>query len=114
MHKHLIAAYGTLRKGNYNHDRFPGVQYSETKRIKGFDLFDLGPYPCVIKNPEGEITVDILEVTPETKRKIDFMEIGAGYDINIIEIDEKKCTIYTYENKPRYATKINSGDYNQK
>ncbi len=111
-----IAAYGTLRKGFYNHDRFEGITYLGTTRVKGLDLYDLGPYPCVIENPDGEITIDLLEVNPLTKQLIDRMEIGAGYNIEEIQIklDDKAyhdVTIYTYNKAPNYAKLIPSGDY---
>lgn len=120
MSKHIIAAYGTLRKGFYNHDRFDGVKYLGTTRIKGFDLYNLGPYPCVVKNPEGELTIDLLEVTPITKTNIDRMEIGAGYGIEEINIEldgnnYHDVTIYTYNTKQLGNAKlIASGDYTSK
>jgi len=111
-----IAAYGTLRKGFYNHNRFEGVRYLGTTEISGFDLYDLGPYPCVIKNENGKITIDLLEVVEDTKKAIDRMEIGAGYNIEEIEIKldgniYQNVTIYTYNKPPHYAKIIATGDY---
>lgn len=119
MSKH-VAAYGTLRKGFYNHDRFDGVKYLGTTQIKGFDLYDLGPYPCVVRNPEGKLTIDLLEVTDTTKNLTDRMEIGAGYGIEEINIEldgnnYHDVTIYTYNTKQLGNAKlIASGDYTSK
>ncbi len=114
----FIAAYGTLRRGFYNHDRFSGVEYLGTTRIKGFDLYDLGPYPCVVENPEEEITIDLLEVTAETKSRIDSMEIGAGYGLKEINVNldgkDYTVTIYIYNKTPHNAKLIRSGDYTSK
>lgn len=110
-----ILAYGTLRKGHYNFDRFSEfLTYVETTKIKGFDLYDLGPYPIVVVNPEGEIEVDILEATEEGKRIIDRMEEGAGYRKTAVDLGSEQGTIYYYSYIPTYATKITSGNYNVK
>jgi len=109
-----IASYGTLRVGHYNFSRFNLTPVEENVVIKGFDLYDLGSYPCVVKNPEGEITVDILECSEHTLQGIRRMEVGAGYNYKTINIKGIKCEIYYYNNIPNYATKIEHGDYNRK
>jgi len=108
---HFIAAYGTLRKGNYNFKRFNGLKYLKTVKIKGYELWDFGPYPYVVKKEDSEITVDILEAEGGTKRLIDSMELGAGYKMENITIEKKECTIYYMEKIYNNTTKIESGDY---
>lgn len=106
-----ICAYGSLRKGGYNFDRFPGVEYVCTTSIYNFALYDLGPYPCAVDKSGYLLIVDLLKVTPEAKERIDAMEIGAGYEINEVIVNDKIATIYVMKNLPKGATPIMSGDY---
>lgn len=116
MSKRYIAAYGTLRKGHYNHNRFD-VTYIGTTTVEGFQLWDLGPYPCVVRTDSNEdvLTVDILEVDEENYKYITGMEIGARYNVEMIEVEYNgqiyECTIYTFKVAPAYARQIESGNY---
>jgi len=103
-----IAAYGTLRKGMYNFDRFDLI-YIETKELKGFRLYDLGPYPYVVYtgNDKDVIVVDILQCDDYTKLMIDSMEKGAGY--RIMTIDD--FDIYVFPNVLKNTKLVKNGDY---
>ncbi|TXI87793.1 MAG: hypothetical protein E6Q36_06845 [Chryseobacterium sp.] len=111
-----IAAYGTLRVGWYNNQRFD-LKYVSTERIKGYKLYDLGPYPAVIKEEDSFIEVDILETDDETKNRIDRMEAGAAYQKEDIDIDGMQCTIYYFTEETleyyKAAKEIPSGNYNE-
>lgn len=112
----FVAAYGTLRNNHYNFKRFApqGLEYNSTHRVKGFELWDLGPYPYVIEKEDSEITIDILQMDDITKRRIDNMELGADYKMKQITIDGKDCTIYFMDRIYKNTTLIPSGDYNDK
>lgn len=48
MSEHLIFVYGTLMKGERNHDRFLGDSaYAGAAVLSGYALFDLGSYPAI-------------------------------------------------------------------
>ena len=48
MSEHLIFVYGTLMKGQRNHDRFLGNStYAGTAILPGYALCDLGSYPAI-------------------------------------------------------------------
>lgn len=102
--------YGSLRKGQYNFNRFNGLNYIKTTQIKGFDLFNLGAYPG-IKSGEGVLTVDVVEATPETAERIDLMELGAGYTAETINLEGIDHTIYVYRGPVQKSSKIESGDW---
>ncbi len=104
----MIAAYGTLRKGMYNFNRFD-LSYIETREIKGFKLFDLGPYPYAIytEDENDSIIVDMLDCDKTTNNIIDRMEIGAGY--KILSFDD--FDIYVFEKKVIGTKEITNGDY---
>jgi len=119
MNKLLI--FGTLRRGQYNFNRFKfyGEQkYIETIRLSGFDLYDLGHYPTVVKG-EGEVTFEIHSVCDKILEIITDMEIGAGYKPIKIKVGDSDCTLYTMEKeyidegvvRGRPFPKIESGDW---
>lgn len=94
-----IAAYGTLKKGFYNNSRFKN-NYIETAKIDGYQLYDLGPYPAVIRDENAkDLVVDVLEVDDNEKQAIDRMEQGAGYHLETVNINGRNCTIYTFTKK---------------
>lgn len=118
VNKNKILTYGSLRKGEYNYDRFKeyfkdGLQYESTITIKGFDLFDLGSYPGikVSENPEKELVVDIMNCDLNCFNDINGMERGAGYSSHIININNREHIIYIYEGT---ASKlVESGDWSK-
>lgn len=109
----FLATYGTLRKTMYNNKRFP-MEFIKTTSLKGFQLYDLGPYPMVVPtgNPEDVVVFDVFQVTSRTKESIDAMEQGAGYTNLEVDINEElKATVYVYNHIPQRAIQIKSGDY---
>ena len=92
------------------------MEFMMEKRISGFKLYDLGPYPMVIKTSDENdfVTFDIFQVTARTKEMIDAMEFGAGYiDIHQPITNEIMATVYAYPRIPHNAIHIKSGDYVQ-
>lgn len=117
-----ILAYGSLRPGNYNHDRF-GHGVLKVKKtnvtIKGYKMYDLGSYPCITntENEEDSIICDILSTNDKNiVFAIDAMEIGAGYTSEPVLINDINCKLYTMppENFTKYNTPIHveSGNWN--
>lgn len=95
-----LAFYGTLRRGCYNHQRMfngpkNGITYVGTVKVPGFKMIDLGHYPAVYHSGEGEITVE-LNVIPDEylRRRIDGMELGAGYKQTTIHHDGYDYLLY--------------------
>lgn len=108
-----IAVYGSLRKQMYNNTRFP-MEFMMTTVIDGFQLYDLGPYPMVVKtgNIEDTVVIEVYHVTSRTKESIDAMEEGAGYILLEVPItNEVMATIYAYDHIPEKSKQIKSGDY---
>lgn len=114
----LYAFYGSLRRGQYNNSRFDGATtmppvVPEPVRIPGFTLYDLGPYPAVVRDPSNEegIVVDLVKITdPSRERSIYFMEIGAGYEYDEITYNDEKYGIYTFDAPPN-DKKVQGGDW---
>lgn len=110
-----FCAYGSLRKGEYNYESFvraygeENFQYINTKTIPGYQLYSLGSYPMILKDPNGSLVVDEFLVSPEVANSIRRMEIGAGYKEG--EIDG--ALIYYYEEGSPYYPKVESGDWSK-
>ena len=117
-----IIVYGSLRPGEYNFSRFKqhyqdDIKYVKTiDRLKNYELFDLGAYPCVVYNaePNNNITVDILRVSDACYEMIYNMEIGAGYHVEQVTVtDGGETKIYPiFAMMTGYkAQKVESGDW---
>ena len=90
-------AYGSLRKGEFNFDRFGtnSIKYIETKIIKGYKMYSLGFYPFLVftGNQEHLVTCDILETSKPIFQAIVQMEEDAGY----IETTEDGLPLFIME-----------------
>ena len=118
--KILIATYGSLRKGQYNYDRFKNhfgseFNYLKTSTISGYKLYDLGSYPGlkVSDNEEDVVVIDVLEVSQECFDYIEVMEHGAGYITVKVTDDQskEKYAAYIYENP--CDNLVESGDWSK-
>jgi len=93
-----FAFYGTLRKGDYNYDRFGGdetMRVTGQAMVPGYKMLDLGPYPAIIRDPGSEIKVDLVEVRyPEVAEALRGMELGAGYSAEFVEHGGQKYEIF--------------------
>lgn len=113
-----IAVYGSLRRGQYNHDRFGKMDFLGEATLPGFKMFSLGPYPAVVKTNDetSTIKVELFEVSPNIKQNLDWMEFGAGYEelevVASVGNQQINASIYAY---PRMVsdTIVESGDWVQ-
>ena len=118
--KVLTLVYGSLRKDQYNFRRMgsPECIASEIV-IPGWKLYDLGAYPGAVftGNADDTMVVDLLELDLDTSRRIDAMEIGAGYSIKgLDDVDlgggvEIFAKIYEYDGKVIEDRLVESGDW---
>jgi len=114
-------AYGSLRNGEYNFDRFQSIygednfKYVRTTTIKGFEIYDLGSYPGlrISDNPDSTVVVDILEVNPDAYHSIYRMEIGARYTLASVKDEETgdmyEIYLYNYEE----GDLVENGDWSE-
>lgn len=114
-----IAVYGSLRKGEYNYERFlkyfPNqIEVLGTERLPYFSLYDLGSYPGIKKtnNPQDTVVFDILKVSDSCYNALYLMEIGANYktiDINVN--NEEQVIAFEYLGKVYEDRLVKSGDW---
>lgn len=115
---HIIAVYGSLRLGMYNFDSFKrhfqdDFEFIRTITTSGFELYDLGPYPCAVKTdaPSDIIVIDLIKVSEECKQALDQMEFGAGYVLASVNYDNKIYPIYVMDKAPSKAKRVPNGDW---
>ena len=115
--KKVIITYGTLRKEGVLYKSFLGEKKSRYLwggKIKGFDLYDLGSYPAVIKG-NGEVVIEVFEVSEEIFKAIERMEKSSGYSQKEVIVNKIKGTIWFFDKeilkRYRRAKKIEHGDY---
>lgn len=115
MANQKILVYGSLRKGCYNFEAFKSeykdeINYIKTTTIKGYSLYSLGAYPGILPGT-GELVVDILEVSPRVAQAIYYMEIGAGYEVENVEIGIENYPIYVYKHNVSEDRLVEHGDW---
>lgn len=98
-----IAVYGTLRKpiSGYAFD----VEYvREEIKLQGYQLQDCGlPRTKYTGDSDDHVVVDLLRCDDRNKDAIDSMELGAGYRISSVIIQDEngedvEATIYLCDN----------------
>lgn len=81
----VLAVYGTLKKGSYNHGYLLNAKYLGQSTVRGL-MYLIGSYPGLVE-PENalpgdevrEFDVELYEVDEHIHRGIRSMELGAGY-----------------------------------
>lgn len=113
-----LFAYGTLRKGDYNYERFKhGIKYMQDYRLNNYRLYNLGSYPVAIeaRSSNDSILCDILEITDKVYQEIKNMELGAGYQETntglTVHGPDSNLYIFTMSKIPEGASFIKSGDW---
>jgi len=78
----LIFVYGTLKRGERNHDVLDDSEFvSEATTEALYLLYDRGAYPCMVKAECGKnIKGEVYRVSDETLKRLDSLE-GVGYGL---------------------------------
>jgi gamma-glutamylcyclotransferase (GGCT)/AIG2-like uncharacterized protein YtfP len=111
--------YGSLRPGDYNHERVGGSTDARPATTKG-QLYDSGHgYPLAKLDEEGTIVGDVVYFGPEAWKDIVDMEEGAGYVMQEVTVtftdDDSSATIpawhYERDIEPDWQDPVSSGDW---
>ncbi|UOF79326.1 gamma-glutamyl cyclotransferase [Caudoviricetes sp.] len=104
MNKHLIAVYGSLKKGFGNHRLLKSSEFLGTgETFPVFKMISLTNYPGLLDG-EDSIEVEVYEVDDATFRALDLLE---GYP----SFYNRVLTIVTLENEqtvPAWIYKLNT------
>ena len=115
-----MAVYGTLRKGDYNYDRFNlGEYYSMqgTDVIVGMSMQDLGFYPCIFLDDTSKKGITVEYYLPKSKdsllvtSSIIGMESGAGYKTAAVERAGKWYLLFYFEGPLAGFAEVENGDW---
>ena len=126
---HRLFVYGSLRRGEQNHDRWfgSGATHVADGRIRGAELVSLGAYCCIVPTDDlaRTVTGEVYDVVPEVFSGIEVMEAEAGYarqpvQVHPIGAGEDRSPIaadaYFYSKPQRVARRprVASGDWTQR
>jgi gamma-glutamylcyclotransferase (GGCT)/AIG2-like uncharacterized protein YtfP len=85
-----IFVCGSLRKGEFNHERFKGFgdNLVAIGTISGVHLKSLGDYPALVPSPNVTDTVvgEVYEISDGLGEVIDRWEREAGYEVRPVQV----------------------------
>ena len=90
-----VFVYGTLMKGETNHDFLQNATFLDKTVIEGYDMYNVGWYPAIIDG-EGLAIGEAYSVPVEDMASIDSLE-GEG------SLYEKRCVRITVNGVPDFA-----------
>jgi gamma-glutamylcyclotransferase (GGCT)/AIG2-like uncharacterized protein YtfP len=105
-----VFVYGTLKKGYRNHRLLEGSNYIGEGKISGYDLYDLGSFPGIIRG-KGEVVGEIYEIDQETLKRVDMLESeGQLYSRVPVEVSQNgkmvKAATYVFNRSVNNAHRI--------
>lgn len=115
-----FAFYGTLRRGQGNYTRIikdsPKAVFEGEAILLGYKMFSFGGFPFVIPtgNQSDTIKVELFDVPEElAARSIHHMELGAGYGVDEVTINDQVYWLYTYSPQRNYKSfpEVPGGDW---
>jgi len=71
---HLLAVYGTLKRGLHNAHWMRGARFVGTDELSNIVLHDLGPYPGACLCDSDGVTVEVYAVSDAKLHHIDLLE----------------------------------------
>lgn len=108
------AFYGSLRRGMSNYEVYKNhLRYLYSTRLRGFQLFSLGPYPFAreTNNPGDSILVEVFKITDRTtEQQIHQLEVDAAYFYKDTRIVRSEVGIYLFSTDKNYP-RVLGGDW---
>lgn len=72
--KHLVAVYGTLKRGCTNSRLLEGATFLGEDSLTGLTLYNLGPYPGALAKPSEGVLVEVYAVNDQILQDLDVLE----------------------------------------
>lgn len=120
--KHLIACYGSLRKGLGNHEYFLGksTYLGEFKTEPIYNLHSLGGFPGLKENGTTSVVMEVYEVNDQEANAIDNLEgyvpgsnDNTFYDKKDIDTPWGVASVYIYVKELLKSSIVQSGDWKE-
>ena len=114
----LLFAYGSLRRGERDHEALLGSACRGTVRTReGYRLVDLGVYAAMIESGHQSVVGELYEITRETRRRIDVMkEAGILFQRVRVQLEDgSSAEAYVMqEDQVRGRRRLRTGDWKQR
>lgn len=110
-----VFVYGTLKKGGWLHSNIvalKGILKEENAVLNGFEMFDLGAFPAIIKKEDSSISGEVYELD-ETLDPLNRLDAVEGYPrLYDRELSsEHNAWVYFMHKKMPGSAKIESGNW---
>jgi gamma-glutamylcyclotransferase (GGCT)/AIG2-like uncharacterized protein YtfP len=95
----LLFVYGTLKRGERNHRLLAGQRFvGPAVTAPGFRLFDLGPYPGMVRAAGGVVRGELFDVSEPCLVELDEFEgVPTLFDRAVVELsDGTAAAAYLY------------------
>lgn len=113
MHKHIVAVYGSLRKGLHNHHLLKQADYLGMDYVPNFDMFSMGGFPYLKPSSTDKVTtIEVYSVTDSEFARLDCLEgYPHFYDRKKISTKYGDAWIYFIDNPNPSQLEVTSRDW---
>lgn len=106
----VIAVYGSLKMGRYNHPLIQGSEFLGESKIKG-SMYSLGSYPALLPDGDLEYGVELYKVSDPQYLRVRNMELGAGYIEKELEFEHAENYDFSKKKLKTKATIYYADDF---
>lgn len=107
----LLAVYGTLRKGFYNHRLISHCRFLGETKLNGWVMVDVGAYPAIFPG-DSQIVVEVYEIDDKDLTTCDYLEgFPSYYNRMLVDTEFGKAWIYFWDSRSDLPL-VESGDWN--
>ncbi|NHB92205.1 gamma-glutamylcyclotransferase family protein [Photorhabdus cinerea] len=106
-----IIVYGSLRRKQGNHHWMTDAQWLGDHKLEGYELYDLGHYPAVIRG-DGNIECEVYRINSTILTELDDLKHNSReYVRELIQTPYGSAWIYLYQFPVAGLRRIKSGDW---
>lgn len=89
----IVAVYGSLKRGFYNHHLLERSRFLATGQARGFAMYSLGSFPMIIEG-RGRVAVELYEVDRQTFAALDRLEgFPVFYQRQMVTVETEHCPV---------------------
>jgi gamma-glutamylcyclotransferase (GGCT)/AIG2-like uncharacterized protein YtfP len=114
--RQLVFVYGTLKRGEKNHDWLEGASWQGEAELSGVLLHDLGPFPMAVIG-EGTAIGEVYAVEEHGLARLDELEgYPRLYDRQMLSLNDGRRA-WVYLGRPRqvrHAPQVDGGSWNSR
>lgn len=106
-----VIVYGSLRRKQGNHHWMTYAQLLGEYKLEGYDIYDLGYYPAVVKG-DGVVECEVYRINPSILTELDELKKNSqDYVRKLIPTPYGNAWIYLYRHSVEGLRRITSGDW---